>query len=167
MKNHTSTLLLVLSSVFLFSCSSSKKSSSGGLGGMNDMVATMQVDEPIEGVCNNDRVIAILPLEGNGQLEADPGVSDREIENMLNEQVSFLNNQADYEDKGMVSIIVNCKGEMVRCEIDNETKNEELDKQIVAVFAKLNNWKAGSIRGESIDTVVLYSFTIEGGKITL
>ena len=41
---------------FLYSCSNTKN------GSMRNMIATMQVDEPIPGVCDNSRVIAILPF---------------------------------------------------------------------------------------------------------
>jgi hypothetical protein len=61
---------------------------------------------------------------------------------------------------------VNCKGELVQCRIDNKTQSEELDKQIVAVFAELKQWKAGTINGQTVDTVNLFSFTIKNGKIS-
>ncbi len=143
------------------SCSSTKKT------GVSNMVATMQVDEPIPGVCDNSRVIAILPFPGNGQVKAQAPLTDQEIEEELNANVSFLSDKPDYMDKGMVNLVVNCKGKMVRCQIDNKTKNPELDQQIVAVFAKLEEWEAGTINGKPVDTSVLYSFEIENGKIML
>lgn len=65
----------------------------------------------------------------------------------------------------MVSLIINCKGELVRCEIDNKTKSPELDSQIVAVFAELKLWTAGKINEKPFDTVVLYSFTIKTARL--
>ncbi|MFB6341929.1 energy transducer TonB [Saccharicrinis sp. FJH62] len=143
------------------SCSATKNP------GLSNMVAIMQVDEPIPGVCNNSRVIAILPFSGNGQVEAQGPMTDEEIEEQLNASVNFLQNKPDYNDKGMVNLIINCEGEMVRCQIDNKTKSPELDEQIVSVFAKLKKWKAGTVNGEPVDTSVLYSFKIENGKIVL
>jgi len=143
------------------SCATSKNSS------VNNMIARMEVKEPIKGVCDNANVIAILPIPGNGQVKAQAPKTDEEITVELNSKVTFLKDKPKYEDKGMVSLIVNCKGEMVRCKIDNKTKSPELDSQIVAVFAKLKTWTPGKINGKSVDTVVLYSFTIKDGKITL
>jgi len=134
---------------------------------MNNIIARMEVKEPIQGVCNNAYVIAILPLPGNGQISAKASKSDEEITLALNSKVSFLKDKTDYEDKGMVSLIINCKGELVRCEIDNKTKSPELDNQIVAVFAEMKMWTPGKINNSPVDTVVLYSFTILNGKITL
>ena len=131
------------------------------------MVATMQVNEPIPGVCDNSRIIAILPIPGNGQVKAQSPMTSQEIEEQLNANVSFLKDKPDYNDKGMVNLIINCNGEMVRCEIDNKTKSPELDKQIVAVFATLKQWKAGTINGKPVDTSVLYSFKIVNGKLSL
>lgn len=127
----------------------------------------MQVDEPIPGVCNNSRVVVMLPFPGNGQIKAQAPITDQEIEEQLNTNVSFLNDKPDYTDEGMVNLIINCEGEMVRCQIDNKTKNPDLDNQIVAVFAKLKKWEAGTINGDPVDNCVLYSFKIENGKISL
>ncbi|MFD0975441.1 hypothetical protein [Salinimicrobium gaetbulicola] len=161
MKKILTFTLIVFGLAIMSSCSSTKNT------GMNNIIATMQVEEPIPGVCNNSRVIAILPFLQNGQVEAQAPLTDQEIEEQLNSNVHFLQDKPDYNDKGMVNLIINCKGQMVRCEIDNKTKSTELDQQLVAVFAKLEKWKAGSINGESVDTSVLYSFTIENGKIHL
>src|ERR1035437_456167 len=132
------------------SCATSKKNSS-----INNMVARMEVKEPINGVCDNANVIAILPISGNGQVKAQAPKTNEEITQELNSKVSFLKDKPDYEDKGMVNLIINCKGELVRCEIDNKTKSPELDKQIVAVFAELKTWTAGKINNNSVDTSVL------------
>jgi hypothetical protein len=153
-------LLLAFNLVFLFSCKAHKPVSGAG------MVARMQVNEPIEGVCDNSNVIAILPFPGNGQVKAKAPKKDDEIITELNSRVTYLKDKATYEDKGMVSMIVNCKGEMVRCEIDNKTKSPELDNQIVAVLSEMKAWTAGTINGKAYDTVVLYSFTIKNGKFT-
>lgn len=152
---------LALLSISWNSCSTSKGTST------SNMVATLQIDEPIDGVCNNDRIIAILPFPGNGQEKAKPILTNKEVEVLLADQVIFLNENAGYEDKGMVGLIVNCNGELVRCQMSNRTKSEELDAQIVAVFSTLKDWKPGSINGKKVDTSVLYSFTITDGKIIL
>jgi len=156
-----STICFSLISIGLISSCASKKNS------LNGMVARMEVKEPIEGVCDNSNVIAILPIPGNGQVQAQAPKTDEEISKNLNANVSYLKDKPGYEDKGMVSLIINCKGELVRCEIDNKTKSPELDSQIVAVFAELKEWTAGKINEKPFDTVVLYSFTIKNGKISV
>lgn len=163
MKNNKLTTICIglIATGIISSCATSKKST------MNNMVARMEVKEPIKGVCNNSYIIAILPIPGNGQVKAETSKTKEEITEELNSKVSFLKDKTDYEDKGMVSLIVNCKGELVRCEIDNKTQSPELDSQIVAVFAELKTWKAGQIDNNSVDTVVFYRFIITEGKITL
>ena len=149
-------ILLVVSS-----CSTSKNAD------YSNMVARMQVDEPIPGVCDNDNVIVVLPLPGSNQVKAQASISDKEIEEILKKTVSFLKDKPDYKDEGMVNLIINCKGELVRCLIDNETKNPSLDEQIVAVFSDLKDWKPGTLKNRAVDTLLLYSFTIDNGIITL
>jgi hypothetical protein len=153
--------ICLLSLAIISSCANSKKSS------INNAVARMEVKEPIKGVCDNSNVLVILPFPGNGQIKAEAPKTKKEIEEDLNSKVIFLKDKPDYTDKGMVNLIINCRGELVQCKIDNKTKSPELDNQVLAVFAELKSWTAGTISGKSVDTVVLYSFTIEAGKIIL
>ena len=53
-----------------------------------------------------------------------------------------------YKGKGMLGIILNCKGKVVQCKMDNKTKSPELDKQIESVFNSLGEWKAGELNGK-------------------
>lgn len=145
----------------LVSCSSTQNS------GMGNMIAVLQIDKPIPGVCDNSKVISVLPFPGNGQVEAKAPLSDEQLTERLNKEVSFLEGKTNYEDKGMVNLIISCEGKMVRCEIDNKTQSPELDQQIVAVFAQMLEWEAGSLNGKAVDTSVLYSFTISNGVISL
>jgi hypothetical protein len=141
------------------SCATSKKNTT------KNMIARMEVKEPIPGVCDNENVIVILPFLGNDQVAAKAPKTDAELSQELNAKVTFLKDKPDYEDKGIINLIVNCKGEMVRCQIDNKTKSPELDSQIVAVFATMKSWKAATVNGQAVDSAVLFSFTIKNGKI--
>lgn len=163
MKNNKISIIslgLILIGV-ICSCSTTKKSTT------NNMVAKMEVKEPIDGVCDNDNVYVILPFLGKGQVKAVAPLSNQEITADLNSKVIYLKDKPDYEDKGMVNLIVNCKGELVSCQIDNKTKSPELDAQIVAVFSNLKIWKAAIVNNKSVDSAVLYSFTIKNGTITV
>jgi len=64
----------------------------------------------------------------------------------------------------MIGLVINCKGEVVQCKMDNKTKNPELDKQIEAVFNSLGSWKAGKLNGKEVDSSRLFSFKIKNGK---
>ena len=88
-------------------------------------VAKMQLKEPIKGLCSND-VYTLLP-SFKGQKEPICPVSVEDITKRLNQEVTYLKDSSNYEDKGMVDIIINCKGEVVKCEIDNKTRNPILD----------------------------------------
>jgi len=129
------------------------------------LVAKVEVKEPIQGLCNTKEVYS--PLPGlNGQKQAVCTVPDEEIAKRLS-SVIYLRDNPTFKDKGMVGLWINCKGEMVKCEMDNRTKDTVLDGQIVAVFSALGKWEAGSIDGKPVDTYRLFSFDIKKGKITL
>lgn len=163
MKNNKLSLIIIglIVMVFTSSCATNKKNSTSNL------IGRMQVDEPIEGVCDNANVIMIMSFLNKAQVKAKAPKTDAELVLQLNSQVTFLKDKPDYEDKGIINLIVNCKGELVRCQIDNKTKSQELDSQIVAVFAEMKKWTAGKVNNVSVDTVVLVSFSIKNGKITI
>ena len=127
-------------------------------------VAKMEVKEPIEGICNEKEVYALLLFDG--QKEAICPVSKDDILKRLNSEVQFLKDNPKFKGKGMIGLIINCKGEVVQCKMDNKTKSAELDKQIEEVFNSLGEWKAGKLNGKKVDSSKLYSFKINKGKIT-
>jgi hypothetical protein len=141
---------LVLSSFFSFS----------------QFVAKAEIKEKIEGICDIKNVYSLFPMF-KGQEEATCSVPDSVIEVKLNNDIAFIKDKPKYTDKGMVSIIINCKGEVVQCKIDNATKSPELDQQIVTVFKTLTTWKAGKLNGKEVDSVKLWSFEIKKGRIFL
>ena len=129
-------------------------------------VARMEAKEPIPGVCNMKNIIVMFPTF-KGQEVAIAPVSVKDIEKRLNSDVKFLAENPSYTDKGMIGLVINCRGEVVKCKMDNKTKNHELDKQIENVFNSLGEWKAGKLNSKPVDTSNLFSFMIENGKLSL
>lgn len=132
----------------------------------SQFVARAEIKENIEGICDIKNVYALLEMFKE-QKEAVCSVKDREIEKMLNDSVQYIKDKPDYKDKGMVSLIINCKGEVVQCKIDNKTKSPLLDEQVVNVFKTLTSWRAGKLNGKNVDSLKLWSFEISDGKIRL
>jgi hypothetical protein len=127
-------------------------------------VAKMEVREPIPGLCSDNDVYVLFPTF-KGQEKAVCPLTDNEILEKLNSEVQFLKDNPDYEDKGMIGLVVNCNGQVVQCKMDNKTRTPELDKQIEAVFNSLGEWKPGRLKGKKVDTSQLFSFTIQNGKV--
>lgn len=128
-------------------------------------LATMQVKEPIPGLCNDKEVYVLFP-SFKGQQPAICPVSKDVILQRLNGEVQFLIDNPQYDDKGMIGLVINCKGQVVQCKMDNKTKNPELDKQIEAVFNSLGEWKPGKLKRRDVDTSKLYNFVITDGKVS-
>lgn len=129
-------------------------------------VAKMEVKDDIPGICDKSEVYAPIP-SFKGQVEAACAVSKDDILMRLNADVAFLKDKPKYKDKGMVNVIVNCKGEAVLCRTSNKTQSEELDAQILAVFTALLSkvkWSPASINDKEVDSSLLYSFKIKNGK---
>lgn len=128
-------------------------------------LATMEVKEPIPGVCDQKKVYVLFPMF-KGQEEAVCPLSKEDILKRLNAEVTFLHDKPDYIDKGMIRLVISCRNEVVQCEMDNKTKDITLDAQIVAVFNSLGKWRAGYLYRKRVDTTRLFSFQIVNGKFT-
>jgi hypothetical protein len=129
-------------------------------------VAKMEIKEPIPGLCNKQDVYALIPGL-KGQVQAQCSLTKEQINDRLNSEIQFLKDNPDYNDKGMIGLIINCKGELVQCKMDNKTKSQELDSQIEKVFNSLGEWTAGKLNKKNVDTSRLFSFKIENGRISI
>lgn len=131
------------------------------------MVAKMTSKEPIEGLCDVNEVYALLPMLDKNQVKAVCPFTEAEIIKKLNEEVKYLKENPKYKGKGMVNLVINCKGELVQCKInDAKEKTKELDNQIVAVFKSLGTWKTGTINGKRVDSADHFTFQIKNGVLT-
>jgi hypothetical protein len=136
-----------------------------GLTASAQFVAKMEVKEDIPGICDKNEVY-VLFSSFEGQDKAICPITKEDILKRLNSEIQFLKDNPKYKDKGMIGLVVSCKGEVVKCKMDNKTKNPELDKQIEAVFNSLGEWKAGKLNGKNIDSSELFSFKIKKGVIS-
>lgn len=134
-----------------------------GFSASAQFVAKMEVKEPIEGICDPNEVYALFPMF-EGQEKAICPISKNEILKRLNSEVQFLKDNPKYKDKGMIGLIINCEGKVVKCKMDNKTKSPELDTQIEIVFNSLGEWKSGKLNGKKVDSSNLFSFKIKKGE---
>ena len=128
-------------------------------------IAKMEVKEDIPGICDKNEVYSLFP-SFDGQDEAICSISKKDILKRLNSELQFLKDNPKYKDKGMIGLVINCKGEVVECKMDNKTKSAELDKQIEVVFNSLGEWKSGKLNGKDVDSLKLFSFKIKKGVIS-
>lgn len=147
-------LTLLIVSVMV-SCRSAKRG--------QEMVATMELNEEIEGLCDPEFVVAVLPFPGSTQKGPVPPKSEEALAHELSEKVKLSKSQQEKNLEGMLQFIVNCEGSMRRCQMSNSTGDETLDKAIVKIASKLEIWEPGKVGGKAVDTVDLMSFTIEKG----
>jgi len=92
-------------------------------------------------------------------------LTDRQIEKRLNSEVSFLKDNPTIKDTGGVRMIINCKGEVINCQMDIKTQHDALNDQVKAVFNSLGQWKPATIKGKPVDAARYWTFTIKKGRI--
>jgi len=133
-----------------------------GINASAQFLARMQIKGNIAGVCDKKEVY-VLFTSFKGQIEAICPVTKDSILKRLNSEVEYVKKHPNYTDKGMVGVVINCKGEVVQCEMDNKTKKRELDTQIEAIFNSLGIWKAGKLNGNEVDSSRLFDLKINNG----
>lgn len=129
-------------------------------------VAKLEVKGPLPGACDSTNVYAMFP-GFKGQVAPVPPMSDKEIEKMLNDDVQYIKDHPKFSGKMMIHIVVNCKGEMIQCEVDNKSGEPDFDADVLHVFQKMRKWTAGTLDGNAVDCSVLYSIEVKKGKITV
>ena len=137
-----------------------------GLSGHAQLIATVEMKEPVEGICNHKEVY-VLFSGFTGQVEPQCSLTKEEMQIMLNEKALFLKTNPKFKGKGMVEVLINCEGEVLKWEISTKTKSDELDRQILDAFITLQNWTPGKLNGEDVDSMKLIGYTIKKGEIIL
>lgn len=130
------------------------------------LIAKVEMKEKVEGICNQNEVYSLF-AGFKGQVEPKCSVSKQEMEKILNEKLQFLKDNPKFKGKGMVGVYINCEGVCLEWDISVETKNAELDKQILEIFKTFTEWTAGSLDGKNVDTRDLFSYEIKKGVLTL
>lgn len=129
-------------------------------------VAKVMLNDTIAGICNHDEIYSLFSSL-SGQVQAKCSLSDEEIQNRLNEQLTFLKANPKYKSEGSVSLYINCKGEVVKWENFLKSKNKELDEQILAFFSTLKTWSPGKLNGKNVDCIKSFNYKIKKGILIL
>lgn len=137
-----------------------------GLTTQAQFIATVQMDEEVEGICDHDKVYALF-AGFDGQVPAKCSVSKNEMEQLLNEQLQFLKDNPKFRGKGMVGVYINCEGETLQWSVSVKTGNADLDKEILEIFQSFSQWEAGTLDGELVDTHELFSYEIKKGILKI
>jgi hypothetical protein len=137
-----------------------------GLNAFSQLLATVQMNEHIEGICNDKKVFSLYS-GFKGQVEPKYPLQKDEVQSLLNEKVKFIKDNLKFKGKGMIGVYINCKGDALNWEISTSTKSSELDQQILSVFKTLSKWTPGTLHGEDVDTRVLITYKIKKGVIVV
>ena len=134
---------------------------------LSQMTAKVQLKEPIEGICDNDNIYSLMDFQ-EGQIEAEPNLSEGQIEKELNNSIKFLDKYPKYKGKGIVSIFINCKGESLKVTSQVlKKRNTELENELIEYFKLITKWKPGTYYKKTVDSDRTYSFKIKKGLLTL
>lgn len=139
----------------------------GALSVKSQFVMKMEMKVAIEGICDKDEVYALFS-SFDDQDEAVCPINEEELEKKLNSEIKFLKENKKFKSKkGVINLIINCKGELIQSEMSNTTGSKELDKQLEDFFNSLGEWSAGKLDGKPVDSTRLIGFKIKKGVLKL
>lgn len=134
---------------------------------MNDMYAVMEVKEPIPGVCNQNKVLVLMPFASTNQVEAKAPISLEEIAAELTKYVAPTDLYAEEAISSTMEVIINCKGKVVDVDVNDSEIPPGLARQIETYFNSMPKWTPGTHSGKPFDTVRFITIRIENGVLTL
>lgn len=130
------------------------------------LVATVQMKEPVDGICNPDEVYALF--DGfEGQIRPKCTVSKKQMQDILNQKIQFLKGNPKFKGKGMVGVYINCEGLVVKWRISNKTSSEVLDAELLEIFKTFDDWSVGTFYGKEVDASELISYEIKKGVLII
>jgi hypothetical protein len=130
------------------------------------LVAIREMKVPVEGICDNAKVYAMLIFDG--QVPQKCSMTKQEVEDLLNREVTYLKANPKFKLKKheSFSTIVNCKGELVLVELDS--KSAEFNQQVINTIETMGaSWTAGTLNGKPVDSDELWGIEIKKGRIVL
>ncbi|MDX2359967.1 MAG: hypothetical protein QNK23_04105 [Crocinitomicaceae bacterium] len=129
--------------------------------------ATVQMDEPIEGMCGETLYSLFSGLEEQEQPKCDISEADL-IAKMDTELRSYLEEHPKLKAKGVVmSIDLNCEGEIIGTSSGITDKHAELGALIEKFLVENGHWTPGVFYGNNVDCHELIGYRIKKGMIYL
>jgi hypothetical protein len=128
------------------------------------LIARVELKQPIAGICDNNNIYALFG-GFKGQVPPVPPLTREELLARLNSELSFLKANPKFKGKFSINFFINCKGEVVQCEIGISSKEPELDAQVLKIFKELTQWKAGKLDGKEVDASEIFSYKIKKGQV--
>lgn len=129
-------------------------------------VITITIKDPPPGLCDVNSIYSLYAPFGN-QVEAKSSSAKSEIQNLLNSKLKILKEDLKYKDKGTVTLLINCKGEVLRCTCKTHKKNEKMERELSSFFNTLSGWTAGTYHKKAVDSELCYTFKIKKGAISI
>jgi hypothetical protein len=129
-------------------------------------VAIVDIKTPLPGACDSTKVYALYN-KYEGQEQAIPPISLKEIEARLNKEVKYIKDHPDYKRTVGIECIINCKGELIRCTAYRRKYAPELSEQLITVFSSLKKWTPAKLNGVVTDCAEDFRIEIKNGIITL
>ena len=119
--------------------------------------------ENLNGICNPENVEARFSIF---TYTYRTNFRIRKIENELNSKLNSLKKYSSLSEDRMINIVLNCKGDVLKSEIDAKIIESNIKNEIENAFRMLSIWKKRKYNG-SIDSSILISFKVENGIISL
>ncbi len=119
--------------------------------------------EQLGGICNPENITARFSIF---TYTSSSNKRIKKIEKELNSKIKSLKTYISLSEERIINLIINCKGEVLKSEIDTKKIQPDIKSEIEDAFKMLRIWKKIKYNGET-DSSILITFKIENGVICL
>ncbi len=128
----------------------------------------VQLKKVVPEMCVPSKQVFELYNGNPDEIEPKCSITKEELIELLNSDLEFLKNNPEFKGRGMISVIINCDGKVIGWAEVVKSRNDELNKEILAYLVLKNfEWEAGQYKEEHIDSVYSFSYQIVRGKLRL
>ena len=135
------------------------------LKGTTQIVATVGLDEPVEGMCGETLYSLYSGWEEQQQPVCD--LSEQQLIDLMNKKLEYLKTNPKAKGKGVMSIYINCEGTIIQTSSGLKDSDSELSNQIEQFLLDHGKWSPGVYYGKNVDCSELIGFRIKKGVIYL
>jgi tRNA 2-selenouridine synthase SelU len=119
--------------------------------------------EKLDGICNPGNVAARFSIF---TYTSSSNKRIKKIEKELNSKIKSLKTYSSLSEERMINLVINCKGAVLKSEIDTKKIQPDVKSEIENAFKMLRIWTKRKYNGET-DSSILITFKIENGVIRL
>lgn len=133
--------------------------------GRSQIIATVELEEPIEGMCGTTMYALFSGFDAQEQPKCN--LSNEELVKLMNEKIEYLKTNTEAKGKGIMGLYINCEGKVIGASSGLKDSDSELSNQIEKFLLEYGQWTPGVYNGKRVDCSESIAIKIKRGVVSL